>query len=232
LRSDGSEELPEIDLGGPVTGATSAVFTGSGYLLAWGEYVSGTIDVVVQSLGLDGSLGLAQRPLPSTWTTETPRLAWSGSEARITFNRLDVREIDWARLDGVGALIDVPHTLVSGLSESYAGTPVAVLGGDMIALTGPAEVGADGGWQTLQSVHVADDGTATSPTSMTTVDSAANSQLLTQGTTTFAAWITQSTAAATYAYGEVCFVLEGAPGSPGACTGLAPGGRAALARVR
>jgi hypothetical protein len=205
LRDDGSQESPTASLGVGF-GLSSAVFVGDGFLLA-GDPLS---RVAVRRLWLDGSLGLEQQPFPRRAQliadyTLGPSLAWTGSEARLTFHRTGSPEdgLYWTRLDANGALIDCPHPI-----GMYGGAPVVMLGSDMVLLT---EVG-NGNVQVGTRRVLADGGAAFSLTPVGfSQQFVAQAQLIEQGTTLFAAWFTQ---AAPSSY------LNGA------------GGRAVLAKVQ
>jgi hypothetical protein len=184
LHDDGSEEQPPVKAFSSTNGDPGcAVFVGDGFLLATfedilpGPWFYGS---AVRHLWLDGSLGVEHRLCNSGMQ---PQLAWTGTEARVTFGGGT-----WVRLDASGAPLDSLHP-TTGMT--FLRSPVRMLGGDMVVLTGNSN-------NLLEVAHVASDGSFPAPTVLSPSSGFAFAgvglqQLVVRGTAAYAAWLESAT---------------------------------------
>jgi hypothetical protein len=236
LRGDGGEETPPVVLASYSTLVSvtvpSAVFTGSGYLLAWDSAVvgppgAGVNTFTTRSLGLDGSPGSAQQPFPTT-ATDSPILTWSGTKPRVIFRSGST--FSWADLSVTGAWTESPHSIASTYNLWGVVAPIVTPAGDMLTLTGASSAGT-GNMETLESVHVAGNGTLNATSPMTVTGGFAYPQLIAQGKNAFGAWLTGATPANVPIAAWTCSTSSPSPGHLSCVAGPIAGGRAVLAPV-
>ena len=173
-----------------------AVFVGDGFLVGERAMV-GRDTIGIRHVALDGTLGATRTPAPGY--AEYPQLAWTGSEARLTYGQFSSAQdgIYWARLDGTGAPLGAP-VLLSAYPTAYQRTPIVAEGSETLALTGPGP-----GMGGLALVHVSSSGVVGAPATIV-VNGVAEQKMVLAGGSAFAAWLENS--------GQDSFVQD-APGN-------------------
>jgi hypothetical protein len=165
----------------------SAVYVGDGFLVA----LRTNNGASVAHLSLDGTLGASHSVGADT---EYPQLAWTGSEARVTFGSFGgTAAVDLVRLDATGAAIGAP-VVVGSTPQYYDPAPVVSVRGDSVVLL----PGYTGGTAVASHVDVGrfgSDGQAVYPAyvlGLGGTDRITQYRLAVRGSDVVAAWISGS----------------------------------------
>ena len=107
----------------------SGVWTGDAFLLA-----ARTTGVVVARLETNGTVSSVTAP--GTTSTEYPQIAWTGTEARLTWADFGgTARMLWSRLDAMGVAVGTPVEL-GRIPDYFNPAPVETLANDSVILLG------------------------------------------------------------------------------------------------
>ena len=138
LREDGTAEWTARVFSGSPTepDLANAVFTGDGFLV-----VQRMAGVTVARVELDGTV--SGTSMPGGSSTETPQLAWNGTEARVTWTDFSATgTVYFARLDRNGARIAAP--VVLGTIPAYFNrSPMVAFGQETLVVMSGYSGGVD-----------------------------------------------------------------------------------------